>query len=202
MTKEEAIEWTLTLANNRANITDKEGIRILQLLQKYNKLPEDEKDKKKLIQDVVDEFYLWSEETVQLILESIRDFYGDDGLSAQPADVFFYHEDGLTPEERIENWINYADDKADITLAASHIIVILDTESNYVTYQILKQKVIGNDKYEAWAVVQGPPGACGGCPTYGPGPAKDLSANDLPPYHTECQCQAIFYLQRREDVIL
>ena len=32
MTKEEAIEWTLTLANNRANITDKEGIKILQLL--------------------------------------------------------------------------------------------------------------------------------------------------------------------------
>ena len=191
MTKEDAINFNDNLKEKRQDISNKHAEIFWKLLKEHT----NEKEKNKLINKLIDDFYIWSEETISEILSEMRDFYGDIGTEIFP--YHFYDKDGKTPEDRIKSIIN---DSATIEKALQRLVLILDTESNYLTYQTIKHKFMSNDDYIAICQIVGNPRDCdSNCESYlmaDPRPLKSMSDIDMPPYHPDCQCSAIVWVEK------
>lgn len=69
---------------------------------------------------------------------------------------------------------------------------IAETETLYEVPRILKEKLVKSKVYVEILLGPGPDDTVQ-CSDYDPGEAYPEEDVELPPYHTNCQCEAVFY---------
>ena len=100
-----------------------------------------------------------------------------------------YHKDGLTLNQRINNWFKEEENEQ---ILAYHMRLILRTETEQIIPRIIQTKLTRN-KIRVEILEGGGECSTGICAEYADGEAYPEDEIELPPYHPDCECQAIFY---------
>lgn len=102
-----------------------------------------------------------------------------------------YKQDGLTLAERIDKWFNQTDRKEELS---SQMARILDTQTYHIVPMIVKEDLKRKDNEKVYVeIISNEDCHSGICLDYADGEAHLEDDIDLPPYHPNCQCQAIWY---------
>lgn len=178
MTRSEAIQWNKELKQSNSDIVAKHGEKAFKEIQK---------NPDQLEKILIEIFYESAEDVVKNVLTKINKSYP---ININPANYKFFDADGKTPEDRIHRWVNEI--KENPTLLFAKFMLILDTEKNNITYQVIKNKINSN---EVMVEIIGELDECnGGCDKYNDGKPHKLDEVEYPPYHPDCECEAIFYI--------
>lgn len=108
-----------------------------------------------------------------------------------------YKKDGLTLEERISKWFEQTQKKE---ILSSNIIRILDTQTYQIVPRITKQDIKKNNEKIFVEIISGGTCSTGICLDYADGEAYPEDEIDLPPYHPNCECQAIYYQSNEIEI--
>ena len=130
-------------------------------------------------------------DTMSYVLKEIETLYPNsyDKNAKIELEKLLYHKDGLTLNQRINNWFKEEENEQNL---AYHMRLILRTETEQIIPRIIQTKLTRNKVYVE--ILQGK-GECstGMCAEYADGQAYSEDEIELPPYHPDCGCEAIFY---------
>lgn len=138
--------------------------------------------------------------TYSITISAVKKIYNikfDEPIDEETLKELTYSKDGKTLEERLK--IHY--DKAIIRdnpalYFYNRIVLIMDTETLYASNHVIHGKV---KKYATHAEIIGSPdcyeengGMCEYWISKGKMPIEELE--ELPPYHPDCECEVIYYI--------
>lgn len=130
-------------------------------------------------------------DTMSYVLKEIERLYPKsyDKNAKINLEKLLYNKDGLTLNQRIDNWFKEEENEQNL---AYHMRLILRTETEQIIPRIIQTKLTRNKIYVE--ILEGG-GECstGICSEYADGQAYPEDEIELPPYHPDCECQAIFY---------
>ena len=130
-------------------------------------------------------------DTMSYILKEIETLYPNsyDKNAKIKLEKLLYNKDGLTLNQRINNWFKEEENEQNL---AYHMRLILRTETEQIIPRIIQTKLTRNTVYVE--ILEGG-GECstGICSEYVDEQAYPEDEVELPPYHPDCGCQAIFY---------
>ena len=144
------------------------------------------------------------EETYSITAAAVKSIYGiqfKDIIDQDTLKELTYSEDGKTLEERLkEHWDN-AIKRDDPTLYFyNRVVLIMDTETLYASNHVIHGKL---KRYTTHVEVAGSPecdsedgGMCEYYISKGKMPIEEL--DELPPYHPDCECEVIYYIDEEE----
>ena len=145
------------------------------------------------------------EETYSITAAAVKSIYGiqfKDIIDQDTLKELTYSEDGKTLEERLkEHWDN-AIKRDDPTLYFyNRVVLIMDTETLYASNHVIHGKL---KRYATHVEIAGSPecdsedgGMCEYYISKGKIPIEEL--NELPPYHPDCECEVIYYIDEEEN---
>ena len=109
-----------------------------------------------------------------------------------------YKQDGLTLTERIDKWFNQTKRKEELSYQMTRI---LDTQTYHIVPIILKEDLKRkNDEKVYVEIISNEDCNSGICLDYADGEAHLEDDIDLPPYHPNCECQAIYYQSNEIEI--
>jgi hypothetical protein len=139
------------------------------------------------------------EKTYSITIAAVKSIYGiqfKDKIDKDTIKELTYSEDGKTIEERLkEHWDNSINRKDCVSYFYNRLVLIVDTETLYASNHIIHGKL---NKYATHVEIFGSPecekeeGKCEYYISKGKIPIEDLK--ELPPYHPDCECGVIYYI--------
>jgi hypothetical protein len=151
-------------------------------------------DEKEIYKEIIEQIYLSLEKTYSSTIQKVKKEYNLKTTPKLPLDSLVYHEDGKTLEERVISYNKYRQDKMYYLFVITRILITENnTVLNHLMYYILKDKAkyieIANDAEPACEV-------CGDeIPLGVKIPIKDFDLSRLPPYHPDCECYIIYFIE-------
>ena len=146
-------------------------------------------------------------ETYSITISAVKRIYDiqfNEIIDENTIKNLIYSEDGKTLNERIKNhYENSINRPNSLEYMYNRIILIMDTETLYASNHVIHGKlyrhashveVIGSPECE---VENG--GLCEFYTSKGKMPIEEL--DELPPYHPDCECEVIYYLEKKERTI-
>ena len=143
------------------------------------------------------------EETYSITAAAVKSIYGiqfKDIIDQDTLKELTYSEDGKTLEERLkEHWDN-AIKRDDPTLYFyNRVVLIMDTETLYASNHVIHGKL---KRYATHVEVIGAATCleheeCDYYTSLGKIPIEKL--DKLPPYHPDCECEVIYYIDEEEN---
>lgn len=180
-------------------------IRIEKIKSLYEFIiKQNEKNKEKLYsnlkknfdeKETIDLMYKFLENNLSIILKEVKQMYKSyHKTKVIQLKNLLYNEDDKTLNERIKDWFKEYD-KDQILNLFTHLCLILDTETFRMIPRVIKEKT------EAiYVEIIGDPSDCNGlCVDWIDGEVHLEDDIDLPPYHPDCQCEAVFY--EKSDIV-
>lgn len=147
-------------------------------------------------QKVIDSIYSHLEKILSLTLKEIKKIYKEyDKEKIIDLTDLLYNEDDKTLDERISQWFKKLDEEHLMTLFY-HLCLIVDTESFGIISKAIRQKT--NAEYVE-IISDGCDNCSGSCEEWADGNVHHEDDIELPPYHPNCCCEAIFY--NKDEVI-
>lgn len=157
----------------------------------YRIINDKKKTKTQKKQEVKEEILNSLTDTMAYVLKEIEKLYPNsyDKNAKINLEKLLYNKDGLTLNQRINNWFKEIDNEQTLSY---HMRLILRTETEQIIPRIIQTKLTRNKVYVE--ILEGG-GECstGICSEYADGQAYPEDEIELPPYHPDCECQAIFY---------
>ena len=151
-------------------------------------------------QKVIDSIYAHLEKILSLILKEIKKIYKDyDKEKIIDLVDLLYDEDGKSLDERISQWFDKFDEEHLMSLFY-HLCLIIDTESFRLVPEVIEEKT---DAEYVEIISDGCDNCSGSCEEWADGNVYHEDDIELPPYHPNCCCEAIFYKEDEveEDII-
>ena len=144
------------------------------------------------------------EETYRISAKSAKSIYGitfNESIDKSVLESLTYSKDGKTLEERIHDHYDEAVKRENPSIYFyNRMVLIMDTETMYVTNHVIHGKV---NKYATHVeVLEWPECAeeanseCEYWLVKGKMPIEELE--ELPPYHPDCDCQIIYYIDEEK----
>ena len=144
------------------------------------------------------------EETYGITIKAAKEIYGikfKETIDEETLEDLTYSKDGKSLEERIKEHYEEAVKKDNPTLYFyNRIVLIMDTETSYATNHVIHGKV---KKYathveilEQPECMDEPGSECEYWVLKGKMPIEELE--ELPPYHPDCDCQVIYYIDKEK----
>ena len=143
-------------------------------------------------------------ETYSITAAAVKSIYGiqfKDKIDRDTLEDLTYSKDGKTLEDRLkQHWDNAINRDTPTLYFYNRIVLIMDTETLYASNHIIHGKL---KKYATHVEVIGSP-ECdnedgGMCEYYvfkGKMPIEEL--DELPPYHPDCECEVIYYIDKEK----
>ena len=143
------------------------------------------------------------EKTYSITIAAVKSIYGiqfNDKIDKDTLKKLTYSKDGKTIEERLkEHWDNSINRKDCTSYFYNRLVLIVDTETLYASNHIIHGKL---NKYATHVEILGSPecekeeGMCEYYISKGKIPIEDL--DELPPYHPDCECEVIYYIDKKK----
>ena len=168
-------------------------------IDKYNEqiykiihLPEEKKlSKKEEKQSIKNLIWNSLEENIAIILKETKKIYlnsFNDNISLNIKDILYQEDDKLF-SERIDEW--YKEDLSEERLTYQ-MLLIHNTETLWIIPRVIKAK-LNKSKIYIEIIYGGGPDNDINCMEYVDGEAHLENEIELPPYHPNCSCQAVYY---------
>ena len=152
------------------------------------------------------ELYIFNSltETYAITAAAIKEIYGikfNETIDRETLEKLTYSKDGKTLEERIQQHYNKAINRDNPALYFyNRIVLVMDTETLYASNHVIHGKL---KRYATHVEVIGSPdceiesgGLCEYYISKGKMPIEEL--DELPPYHPECECEVIYYIEEQK----
>ena len=183
--KDKRISEISNVYENALNDTQFYNEKIYRIINHKGKIKAQKK------QEVKEEILNSLTDTMTYVLKEIEKLYPNsyDKNAKINLEKLLYNKDGLTLNQRIDNWFKEEENEQNL---AYHMRLILRTETEQIIPRIIQTKLTRNKIYVE--ILEGG-GECstGICSEYADGEAYPEDEIELPPYHPDCECQAIFY---------
>lgn len=145
------------------------------------------------------------EETYSITAEAVKSIYGiqfKDKIDQDTLKELTYSKDGKTLEERLkEHWDNAIKRDNPTLYFYNRVVLIMDTETLYASNHVIHGKL---KRYATHVEIAGSPecdsedgGMCEYYISKGKIPIEEL--DELPPYHPDCECEVIYYIDEEEN---
>lgn len=145
------------------------------------------------------------EETYSITAAAVKSIYGiqfKDKIDQDTLKELTYSKDGKTLEERLkEHWDNAIKRDNPALYFYNRVVLIMDTETLYASNHVIHGKL---KRYATHVEVAGSPecdsedgGMCEYYISKGKIPIEEL--DELPPYHPDCECEVIYYIDEEEN---
>ena len=158
----------------------------------YNILKETLEDDK-----IIDSIYSHLENILSLTLKETKKIYKSfDKDKIIDLEDLLYDKDGKSLDERVKQWLEKYSDKKQLMTLFYYLCLIVDTESFRIISTIVKEKT--NCEYVE--IISDSCDDCsGGCSEWADGEPHHEDDVELPPYHPNCHCEAVFF--EKEEVL-
>ena len=144
------------------------------------------------------------EETYSITAAAVKSIYGiqfKDIIDQDTLKELTYSEDGKTLEERLkEHWDNAIKRDDPALYFYNRVVLIMDTETLYASNHVIHGKL---KRYATHVEIAGSPecdsedgGMCEYYISKGKIPIEEL--DELPPYHPDCECEVIYYIDEEK----
>ena len=170
----------------------------------YRIIKNKEKTKIEKKQEIKEQILNSLESTIAYILKEIENLYPNsyDKTAKIELEKLLYNKDGLTLDERINQWFAKENNEQ---ILAYHMRLILITETEQIIPRVIQTKLTRNKIYIE-ILFGGGECLTGVCIDYADGEAYPENEIELPPYHPNCGCEAIFYdiddlVELLEDIV-
>lgn len=145
------------------------------------------------------------EETYSITAAAVKSIYGiqfKDKIDQDTLKELTYSKDGKTLEERLkEHWDNAIKRDNPTLYFYNRVVLIMDTETLYASNHVIHGKL---KRYATHVEIAGSPecdsedgGMCEYYISKGKIPIEEL--DELPPYHPDCECEVIYYIDEEEN---
>ena len=145
------------------------------------------------------------EKTYSITAAAVKSIYGiqfKDIIDQDTLKELTYSEDGKTLEERLkEHWDNAIKRDDPALYFYNRVVLIMDTETLYASNHVIHGKL---KRYATHVEIAGSPecdsedgGMCEYYISKGKIPIEEL--DELPPYHPDCECEVIYYIDEEEN---
>ena len=175
---------------------------IFKYLKNYFNLPKEEWDWETFFSGLENLIFESLEKTYSITAKWIKTIYGIDfkeAIDKETLEDLTYSKDGKSLEERIKKHYDVAIGRTNVKdYLYNRIVLIMDTETLYASNHIIHGKL---KKYATHVEVIGIAECTdnsGLCETYvnkGKIPIEELE--ELPPYHPDCECEVIYYIEEK-----
>ena len=143
-------------------------------------------------------------ETYSITAAAVKSIYGiqfRDKIDRDTLEDLTYSKDGKTLEERMKiHWDNAIDRDNPTLYFYNRTVLVMDTETLYASNHVIHGKL---KKYATHVEVIGSPecdnedgGMCEYYVSKGKMPIEEL--DELPPYHPDCECEVIYYIDEEK----
>lgn len=165
--------------------------KLYKLLEEKSK---NDTDNSKIEKEVTDFIFQVLNNNFSNILQELKEMYSKsfDNNKDIKLEELFYNSDGKTLEDRIKIIFDEFD-KNNLLFSFYRLCLILDTESNQIITNTMKNKL----KTPYVEIIAGE--GCDVCNEYCDGEVYNEDDIELPPYHPSCQCQVIYY--EEQDIV-
>ena len=192
--KDKRISEISNIYNNALNDTQTYNEKIYRIInnKEKTKIEKRQETKEEILNSLTD--------TMSYVLKEIEKLYPDsyDKNAKIKLEELLYNKDGLTLNQRINNW--FKEEKNEQNLAY-HMRLILRTETEQIIPRIIQTKLTHDTVYVE-ILAGGGECSTGVCAEYADGEAYPENEIELPPYHPDCECQAVFYdISDLEEII-
>ena len=144
------------------------------------------------------------EETYSITAAAVKSIYGiqfKDKIDQDTLKELTYSKDGKTLEERLkEHWDNAIKRDNPALYFYNRVVLIMDTETLYASNHVIHGKL---KRYATHVEIAGSPecdsedgGMCEYYISKGKIPIEEL--DELPPYHPDCECEVIYYIDEEK----
>ena len=143
-------------------------------------------------------------DTYAITAASVKSIYGiqfKETIDRETLESLTYSKDGKTLEERLHNHYDEAVKRENpSTYFYNRVVLVVDTETSHSTNHIIHGKLKKFANYVEileWPECAEEPGSeCEYWIVKGKMPIEDLK--ELPPYHPDCDCQVIYYIDKEK----
>lgn len=143
-------------------------------------------------------------ETYSITAAAVKSIYGiqfKDKIDRDTLKDLTYSKDGKTLEDRFkQHWNNAINRDTPTLYFYNRTVLIMDTETLYASNHVIHGKL---KKYATYVEVIGSPecdnedgGMCEYYVSKGKMPIEEL--DELPPYHPDCECEVIYYIDKEK----
>ena len=144
------------------------------------------------------------EQTYSITAAAVKSIYGiqfKDKIDQDTLKELTYSKDGKTLEERLkEHWDNAIKRDNPALYFYNRVVLIMDTETLYASNHVIHGKL---KRYATHVEIVGSPecdseddGMCEYYISKGKIPIEEL--DELPPYHPDCECEVIYYIDEEK----
>ena len=174
---------------------------LFKAIRSHFKLPKEKQNKESFIVILEDIIYVSLAKTYSITASAAKAIYNitfTDKIDDETLKNLTYSSDGKTLSDRLSDHYDKAIERNDpTTYFYNRIVLIMDTETLYASNHVIHGKLKRKAKY---VEVFGSPeceeedeGLCHHYVSKGKMPIEDLE--DLPPYHPDCECEVIYYIE-------
>lgn len=174
--------------------------KLFKQIRSHFRLPREQRNKELFLAELEDTIYESLTETYAITAKAVEEIYNiifTEKIDDDTLRNLTYSADGKTLNERLSNHYDDAIVRNDpTTYFYNRIVVIMDTETLYASNHVIHGKLKRRASYVE--VINGNNEACWEhpeCEHYlkqGKIPIEELEL--LPPYHPECECEVIYYI--------
>lgn len=174
--------------------------KLFKHIRSYFRLPKEKQDKELFLAELEDIIYESLTETYAITAKAVEEIYNIIFIEKIDDDTLrnlTYSADGKTLNDRLNNHYDNAIDRIDpTTYFYNRIVVIMDTETLYSSNHVIHGKLKRQASYIE--VINANGDCCEEHPDckywleQGKIPIEELI--ELPPYHPDCECEVIYYI--------
>ena len=201
MNKQKILSQYEEMRKNIAESKDQYLEVLFKYIRAYFKLPKEEWNKEMFIAGLEDTIYESLAKTYSITASAAKAIYNitfTDKIDNDTLKSLTYSADGKTLNDRLSVHYDNAVDREDpTTYFYNRITLIMDTETLYASNHVIHGKLKRKEKY---VEILGSPecededeGMCEYYVSKGKMPIEELE--ELPPYHPDCECEVIYYIE-------
>ena len=200
MDRENILSQYDKMRNEIKDSKDQHLEKLFKCIRSHFRRPREQRNKELFLAELEDTIYDSLTETYAITAKAVEEIYDiifTEKIDDDTLRNLTYSADGKTLNDRLSEHYDDAIDRNDpTTYFYNRIVVIMDTEALYASNHVIHGKLKRRATYVE--VINGDNEACWEHPEceywlqQGKIPIEELK--ELPPYHPECECEVIYYI--------